>query len=93
MQSGRDWKHNPHCAPGGIQTRVLEVEGEARHHYTNLPVGSGVLGSSIKYWECIYGGLDTLNYLFLFIYFLKTSKNGEDKNTSNIQYNTRDINT
>ena len=35
-QSGRDWQPNPHCAPGVIQTGVLEVEGEERYHYANL---------------------------------------------------------
>ena len=31
-------KPNPHtCSvPDGIRTKVPEVEGEARHHYTNL---------------------------------------------------------
>ncbi len=31
-----DWKPNPHSAPGGIQTEVLEVEGKERYHYTSL---------------------------------------------------------
>ena len=31
-----DWKPNLHSAPDGIRTRVPDVEGEARHHYTKL---------------------------------------------------------